>query len=73
LRKDPAKRPTYRELLVRISLIIVYTIYLIGSILQDHPFLVKDRDSNVDMVSWVQKALHYKATVCTQPNLPQAV
>ncbi|KIM45213.1 hypothetical protein M413DRAFT_24456 [Hebeloma cylindrosporum] len=44
--------------------------------LLSHPFLVKDRDSDVDMVGWVQKALDYKATasiLATKAHLPQSV
>ncbi|KAF8904441.1 kinase-like protein [Gymnopilus junonius] len=44
--------------------------------LLEHPFLVKDRTSNVDMIRWVEKALEHRvaialAAVKTQP--PQSV
>ncbi|PPR05816.1 hypothetical protein CVT26_010096 [Gymnopilus dilepis] len=44
--------------------------------LLDHPFLVRDRTSNVDMVKWVEKALEHKAAVAlaaAKAQTPQSV
>lgn len=57
--KEPTKRATYAELLVRPSSCPSH-LYLTPLLLQEHPWLVADSQREVDMPTWVAGAVAYR-------------